>query len=115
MAWKAPLFGWVRNHSAKAVAELVQVHPKGAHVHIHRAGAIRFPQLAHALTREHERHPPPLVLLDPVERAADRRKEGGQKQIVRDYSGSCCGKVFFMHLCAPFGRWITAAGERSRD
>jgi hypothetical protein len=75
---------------------------------MHRTGAIRFTQFLYTLANKHERHPAALILLDPVERAADRRKERSQKKIVRDYAGCCCGKVFFMHLCAPFGRWIMA-------
>jgi hypothetical protein len=99
-----------RDHSTKAVAKLVQVLPKGAHIHMHRTGAVRFPQFLHPFADKHERHSAAFVLLDPVERTADCIKERGKEQVVRDYSRRRCGKVFFMHLCAPFGRWIGPTG-----
>jgi hypothetical protein len=48
------------------VAKLIEIFPKGTHVHMHRTGAVRFPQLPAPLTDKHERHPPPFVLLDTV-------------------------------------------------
>ena len=93
---------------------------KSLHVQRDPARAVRFPQLAHTLAREHERHPPPFVLLDPVERTPDAVQERSQEKVVRDYGGSSCGKVFFMTSMQPFrglfdgptGR--TFAGETGR-
>ena len=64
----------VADRLAETITQPVQVIPKFAHIHMHRAGAIRFPQLAHPLAHEHERHPAAFILLDPVERTADRRQ-----------------------------------------
>jgi hypothetical protein len=79
-----------RNHPTETVTKLIEVLPKGAEVHMHRPGAIRFPQFPASITHEHERHPPTLVLLDAVERAADRAEKCGEKEIVGDYGCGCC-------------------------
>ena len=77
----APFFGFeAADRLAETIAQPVQAFPKVAHVHMHRAGPVRFPQLAHTLAHEHERHPPPFVLLDPVERAADRERKAARKR-----------------------------------
>jgi hypothetical protein len=73
-----------RNRPTETVTKLIEVLPKGAEVHMHRASPIRLPQLPHALAHEHKRHPPTLVLLDTVQRAADRDEERGEEEIVGD-------------------------------
>jgi hypothetical protein len=83
-----------RNRPTETVAKQIEVLPKSAEVHMHRPGAIRLPQLPHALTHEHKRHPPTFVLLDTVERAADRDEERGEEEIVGDEGWACCWKVF---------------------
>jgi hypothetical protein len=55
-----------------------EAFPKGAHIKLDRACPVRFPQLAHTLTREHERHAPPIVPLHAVERTPDAVQERSQ-------------------------------------
>jgi hypothetical protein len=84
--------------------DMGEAFPKGAHIKLDRACPVRLPQLADTLTDKHERQPPSIITLKMIERATDAMKEGGKIQVVRDYGGRFCGKVFFKHLCAPFGR-----------
>jgi hypothetical protein len=84
-----------RNRPTETVTKLIEVLPKGAKVHMHRASPICRPQLPHPLTHEHERHPPTFVLLDTVERATDRDEERGEEEIVGDEGWACCWKVFW--------------------
>jgi hypothetical protein len=80
---------------------------------MHRSGAIRFPQFLHTLAHEHERHTPPVVLLDPVERAAHRRKERGKKKVIRDNGRRACRKLC---IYAPLsGVWSRLSVELLRE
>ena len=86
---------------SKKIAEPVEIFPKGADVQLYRTGAVRFPQLPYPTPRKHERDAATVVSLDAVESAADRREEGREKQVVRDYRGTgSCRMVFFGHLIA---------------
>ena len=89
-------------------ADVEETLPEGAHIKLDRACPVRLPQLAYTLAHEHERHASPLVVLHVIERTSDTVQERGKIQIVRDYGRCWCGKVFFIHLCAPFGRWMRA-------
>ncbi len=95
----APLLGF----AVHKAADVGKAFPKGSHVKLDRACPVRFPQLTHPLAHEHERHAPPLVALDVIERAPDAVQKGGKVKVVRDNGGRFRGKVFFKHLCNPFG------------
>jgi hypothetical protein len=112
----APLFGWlpswVEACAVHEAADVCKAFPKKAHIQLDRAGPVRFPQLAYTLAHEHERQPPPLVALDVIERTADAMKERGKVQVVRDdRGGRFSRKVFFRHLCNPFGGLLEKAGR----
>jgi hypothetical protein len=78
---QAPLFGFAVHQTA----DKEKAFPKGAHIEPHRPGLVRFPQLTHTPTHEHERQAPSLVRLHMIERTPGTVQERGKIQIVRDY------------------------------
>jgi hypothetical protein len=73
-------------------------------------GPVRYASRSswHTLAHEHERHPAAFVLLRWSSVQPTAVQERREVEIVRDYGFGSCGKVFCMHLCAPFGRYLLA-------
>jgi len=92
------------------VADKIHAFPKESDVQRYLSRTVRFPRLPHPLANKHERHAAAVVSFHAVEHAADAMEETGQENVIRDDGGDVCGKVFFRHLCAPFGRWIGPTG-----
>jgi hypothetical protein len=117
----APFVGVIAGDClTETIPEPVQIFPKKAHVQMHRAGAIRFPQLHYPLADEHKRYAAPLVLLDAVKRATDRHQKRGHEKIVRDHriepsrnvvAGEASGR-YFLDIYAPLsGVMVGPTGE----